>query len=107
MLTVSGVTVITDWPLWVGSATDVAVSLSVMDVVDGSPVGGVYVVDVLGPGELIAPHGAPLQPVPDSCQVTFRLWPGTAGDNVAVTGIAELPACTEVVLGLSATVAGL
>jgi hypothetical protein len=65
-----GVTVIVAVPAFVLSATEVAVSVTVAD--DGTLTGAVYVTaapDALVVGATV-PHVAPLQPVPDTVQLT-------------------------------------
>jgi hypothetical protein len=67
--------------------------------------GGVYKVEVLGPDVLILPQGAPLQPVPVNCHVTF--WFASKGTNCSVTVNPAVPDATDGALGVKDTVAGL
>jgi hypothetical protein len=100
---VGKVTTIGREPAFATPATGVATRVSVMDAERAA--GGVYTVEVLGPVVLILPQGAPLQPVPVNCQVTF--WLGSYGSNCSVTVKAAVPAATDGAGGLNETDAGL
>lgn len=64
---IAGVTVIAAIPVFVGSATDVAVKLTALG--EGAFAGAAYVTDVAVPFDSI-PHVKPLQPAPERLQVT-------------------------------------
>ena len=105
----AGVTVIVAVPAFVVSATEVAVSVTVAG--DGTLTGAVYVTaapDALVVGATV-PHIAPLQPVPDTVQLT-PLFSGsfpTVAVNVVVALTITLTAVCDklTVIGASTVIA--